>query len=43
MHDMVLGQPASIARILNEEGDAVKSLAGLVESSERVHIVGIGT
>ena len=43
MHDMVLGQPASIARILSEEGDSIKSLAGLVASSERVHIVGIGT
>ena len=43
MHDMIQGQPASIARILNEEGDAVKSLAGMVASSERIHVVGIGT
>jgi len=40
---MILRQPDSITRVLNEEGDAVKALADRIGSAERVHIVGIGT
>ncbi len=43
MYEMIQGQPDSITRILNEEGDAVKALADRIGSAERVHIVGIGT
>ncbi len=37
MYEMIHGQPDSITRILNEEGDAVKALADRIGSAERVH------
>ena len=43
MYEMIQGQPDSITRILNEEGDAVKALADRIGSADRVHLVGIGT
>ena len=43
MHEGILSQPAAIARVLEEEGDAAGRLAALLDSSERLHVVGVGT
>ena len=43
MHDAILAQPDSIARVIAEEGENVGAVADLVRRSSRVHVVGIGT
>ena len=43
MHDAIMQQPESIARVIAEEGENVNAVADLVRRSSRVHVVGIGT
>ncbi len=43
MHDAIMQQPESIARIIADERENVSMVAELVRSSSRVHVVGIGT
>ena len=43
MHDAIMQQPESIARVIAEEGENVSAVADLVRRSSRVHVVGIGT
>ena len=43
MHDAIMAQPESIARVISEEGENVSAVAELVRGSSRVHVVGIGT
>lgn len=43
MYEAILGQPAAMARVLEQERSATARLAGLLAQAERIHIVGIGT
>ena len=43
MHDAIMAQPESIARVISEEGENISAVAELVRGSSRVHVVGIGT
>ncbi len=43
MHDAIMAQPESIARVIADEGENVGAVAELVRGSSKVHVVGIGT
>ncbi len=43
MYEAIRGQPAAMARVLEQEREAAARLAGLLARAERIHIVGIGT
>ena len=43
MYDAMHGQPQAIKRVLDEEAGSVVALAKMLDASDRIHLVGIGT